>query len=162
LTLFFQGENEYLLESGKVGYFTKGMPIEEALQIANEHYSVKKSSITLEGHKVQVWDVHDAGELLLQFETRNYDYNKTLWRTWVKSDRYKTVDGIGIGSSISEVLDVYSNVDLQIEGGFSINVDELDLGLMLDGSNVPDSWWSNGMKDSDFPKSTKIRLIIVI
>jgi len=138
------------------------MPIEEALRTANEHYKVEKGAISLEGTEVEVWNVSSSGKLLLQFETRDYDSNKSLWRIWVISDKYKTHDGIGIGSSILEVIERYPFKYIQVEGSLSLAVEGLDLGLMLDGSSVPDSWWSNGMKDSEIPKSTKIRLIIVI
>ncbi len=161
-SLIPQTESEFLLDTDVAGFFYPSMPMDEALRIANKHYKVKKSKIELEGHKVDVWNVFDSDELLLQLESRDRDSDSTLWRIWVKSKKYKTKNGIGIGSTMSEVLDEYPLEYVQVEGGLSLKVEGLDIGLMLDGSTVPDSWWTDGMVDSELPRSTKIRLIIVI
>ncbi len=162
LTFNFCDQNkEYLLDADKAGFFKRNMLLEHALEAAKSKYDVEKSSISLEGEDYDIYNIKLDGQLLLKLEP-DCENACIIWRIWVYSDLYKTNKGIGVGSTIEDILEKYSFKFLQTGGGGSVflQLNEIDINLELDPEALTDEWWKNGAKFKDLPKDTKVSLII--
>lgn len=102
-----------LISHKKVGSFLIGEKINAGKQPTGE--MVKKKTITRmeEGEKVvyDTYEVYANNQLVLEIEG-NYDLKtnqttNTIGEIVVLSPTYKTVQGIGVGSLLSQVLDAY-------------------------------------------------------
>ena len=153
--------DEFFLESGTAGPFRLEMPLDEALQIANNRYRVDTTTITLEGMESVAYDIWLDEELLLKLEP-DFDSREKLWRMWVFSPRYRTDRGIGVGSSIQEVLSHYRLDFLQTEGeGFVfLRLQETDIGFALDPDALTLDWWEAGARFEEIPPDTRVVFIL--
>lgn len=153
-------QNDFLIDNGMAGPFIKNMPLDKALQIAQEKYTVEKNTIFLEGIDYLVYDIFLNAELLLKLEP-SYNNESTLWRIWIYSDRYKTNKGVGVGSTVADVLENYTfDVFLTEGSGHWLKVKELSVGFNLDSKAFTYEWLLNGAKFEDIPKDTEIIYII--
>jgi hypothetical protein len=153
-------QDDFLIDNGRAGPFIKNMPLDKALQIAQEKYTVEKNTIFLEGIDYTVYDILLNSELLLKLEP-SFNNEGTLWRIWIYSDRYKTNKGIGVGSTIADVLENYTYDSFLTEGsGHWLKVKETNVGFSLDSKAFTYEWMLNGAKFENIPKDTKITFII--
>ncbi len=121
--------NEFLLDSYRAGHFKRNMLLDEALELANSKYVVEKSTINLEGDYYIVYNLIKDGRLLLKLEP-HCEPECRVWRIWVYSDLYRTKKGIGVGSTIEELLRKYSLRYFDTEGeGYFFKVNENDMGF---------------------------------
>ena len=153
-------QNDFIIDNEKAGPFYKNMPLEDALKIAERKYKVVETTISFEGDDYLVYEIFQGSELLLKLEP-TCGKECYVWRIWIHSDRYKTSKGIGIGSTIADVLNNYTFKHLQTEGSVRcLFVKEYDVCFDLDSNAFSYEWFINGAKFEDIPKDTKITLII--
>ncbi|MDD2622658.1 MAG: hypothetical protein GX109_05560 [Bacteroidales bacterium] len=159
---FYAQHNEFLLDTDKAGLFKLTMNLEYALEVCKSKYVVEKSFLSLEGDNYDVYNVKLDGQLLLKLEPDCESVCK-IGRIWVYSDLYKTSKGIGIGSTLEEILENYSFKFLQTEGEGSVflQINENDINFELDPVVFTNDWWKNGAKFEDIPKETKVTMIIL-
>jgi hypothetical protein len=133
-----------LIESGSIDGIKIGMSINEFLNIRKEQYIVKKEKIQLEGDEYDIYNVYQNGKKVYAIEP-DCEKECKIWRIWVYGRDFKTKEGIGVGSTLSDLKGKYTIKELSIEGegGVAIFVKEIDVTFFLDSTKIPETWWTN-------------------
>lgn len=149
--------DDFLIDNDRAGLFHKTMTAEEAWQVAQKNYTVKKSAISLEGDDYLAYEVYSGSELLLKLQPA-CEGDCQLSRIWVYSDRFKTNNGVGVGSTVSDLSEKYTFDYLESEGfAICIFVKELDVCFVPEPLTY--EWFTSGAKFEEIPRDTKITLI---
>jgi len=115
------------IEGVKIGDY-----IGEVRKKLSKRFICQKSTIELEGEKCPVLLIKDKdGKKLFILE----EYEKKVWRIQIISPRYKTKEGIHIGSTLAEAIKVYGQPSiLEGEGTFATfkNQQHLSFNLKYD------------------------------
>lgn len=154
-------QEQRLIDNNKAGAFEKHMPLEKALHTAQEKYTVVKSSLFLEGNHYPVYDLMNDGQLIIKLEP-SYPDASVLWRIWIYSNRYTTAAGIGVGSTVEEVLQHYTFDVLRTEGALTcLFVKELSMCFAINPDDIPPQKPVNTRMPENLPGEAKISLILL-
>lgn len=82
------------------------MLLDSALSVGNRYFVVEKDSIELEGDDFVVYNVMLDNEVLLQIEPDCAE-NCTVYRYFLHSDKFRTAEGLGVGSTSQDILSTY-------------------------------------------------------
>jgi hypothetical protein len=148
-----------LLAEGAAGPFRKGMPMEEALSVAEQRYQVQQTTLSLEGFEYTVYDLVLDGELQLRLEPE-CSPECSLWRLWVHSPRYQTAEGIGPGSTLEEVLRHYTFSYFAAGKDIFLFVRETAMGFALDPASIPAGFNIHEAGPDKLPGHTQVAYII--
>lgn len=156
---FFQ--NQGIITSNSLDEIKIGMLIDDFYRFTDTSLTIKKESIKLEGDLYDIYNVYSKDTLVFAVEPDCEDICK-IWRIWLYSPHYKTMEGIGVGNTLGDLKEKYTIKSFNSEeGSVSVSVEQIDLGFQMDSKNIPDTWWSNqslkGLSDS-----LKIDLIIIM
>ncbi len=154
-------QEQRLIDNNKAGAFEKHMPMEIALHTAQEKYTVEKSSLFLEGVDYTAYDLMYDGELVMKLEP-SYPDASVLWRIWIYSNRFTTAAGIGVGSTVEEVLQHYTFDVLRAEGALiCLFVKEFSICFAIDPGDIPPQEAVNAGMPENLPGEAKISLILL-
>lgn len=164
IVLISNAQSDYIISSTSIGPFTSKMKLVEALKTAKSKFTVKEDSIMLEGDNYLVFNLLIQEKIVLQIEPDCLDENCEVMRYWIYGNQFVTKEGLGIGNTIQDFLEVYE-LDQFIfgEGGtIFFRVKGLNINMMVDQSLIDEKWWTNGSNFEELPKGTKIVSMIFI
>jgi hypothetical protein len=127
-----QAQPDYVLEKGRAGRAKVGMSVDELYQ-AYGWENTKLVDLFGEGMFQPVIEIYLGGvkSLVAEVEARK---GFTVWRIAVHDKRFRTVDGIGIGSTLGELKQRYPVKMLGGEGAVPVAwVESLGLSFFLGG-----------------------------
>ena len=156
----FNQQANFLISKNQVGDFQENMSLDSAFLVAKNYFEIEKDSIGLEGDYYTVFNIISNSELLLQIEP-GYDNPDKVYRYWVYSRKFKTKEGLGIGNTIEDFLQVYELEDFLFgEGSIFLTVKELDFSMRIEQNLIPEKWWST-MDFDELPKNSKVNMMIL-
>ena len=140
---------------------TIGEKINDFLSVVRQRYSVKKEKMQLEGDSYDIYNVYDKGQKIYSVEP-NIDKPDIVDRIWVYGTKFKTEKGIGVGSTLAEIKSKYhiESISTEGEGGLSVTVKEISVGIIMDNSKLPENWWDK-MDNKEIPENLPIKEIII-
>lgn len=138
-----------------------GEKIADFISEIRQRYSVKKEKIQLEGDSYDIYNVYDKGQKIYSVEP-NTDKPDIIDRIWVYGTKFKTEKGIGVGSTLAEIKSKYhvESISTEGEGGLSVTVKEISIGIIMDNSKLPENWWDK-MDNKEIPENLPIEEIII-
>lgn len=166
------GSIEGYITSDQVGLFHIGEPVPDQTSLSQAKYSIRETTIFPEGNAEKQLIVSKNGKDLLNFEMMFLNQGK-IGSIQVISSEFKTKEGVGVGSTISDFIKAYPNYKFwysEEEGEhfvlFTSNSEEIPQ-FLLDRSGLinPDVNFNSPIhrqaKISDFKTSAKIASIRV-
>ena len=151
--------NSGIIENDCVDNVKIGMDISEFLESKSAIYKVKEETINLEGDDYPIFNVYENSELIYAVEPDETE--KTVWRIWLYGKKFKTDIGIGIGNTLGDLKEKYTVSEMSTaEGNVVIFVKEIEVGFLLDTSQIPREWW-NEIKMEELKNNLQIGLIII-
>ena len=147
------------IKQGSVGDILIGGKID---QISKEYTINKKieTGYTEDGGEYEqvVFEIYKEGNLLLKLDQE--PIGKTINWIGVLSTKYKTIRGIGIGSTINEFIKSYQNYIIRYEylaGEFIIRANELEnVKFQFEDPGYSGSKTEENLKYSDFNPNSRI------
>ncbi|NOQ72259.1 MAG: hypothetical protein GQ574_09675 [Crocinitomix sp.] len=157
----------YTITSESAGDFTLG----GAIPVSTDEYTVKEENITTDTEEgpftETVYNVSDENENLLQimleYDYETGEYKDAIGEMNIYSDRFQTVEGIGMGSTIIEFMDAYPDYKIwytYVSDMYVIETESLGVQFLLDGSGfegeISGSSDMEILSAEDFSADTKI------
>ena len=103
---------DYIIEEQRAGVFTIGGAITAVAEAKG--YSLEKRSMMAEGTEEPFYLVFEGGEPLLRvtpkYNMETGEFDDVVGRIMVLSTRYKMANGLGKGSTIKELQEMYADV----------------------------------------------------
>lgn len=155
---------DHLLRPGYVGPLRLNM--KEADLLALLPPSTRRASTrSLEGTEYPVYEYRPAdapagtAPLLLEMVTAIDGNGNRLWRVQVQDPRYRTAEGIGVGSTYGEARKAYGVQTIERAEGRLVAVSErVGMTWVLDQTGLPPS---RLLRKDDLPPATRITGIIL-
>ena len=140
---------------------TIGEKITDFISAVRQRYSVKKEKMYLEADSFDIYNVYEKGQKIYSVEP-NLDKPDIVDRIWVYGTKFKTEKGIGVGSTLAEIKSKYhvESISTEGEGGLSVTVKEISVGIIMDNSKLPENWWDK-MENKKIPENLPIEEIII-
>ena len=140
---------------------TIGDKITDFISVVRQRYSVKKEKMYLETDSFDIYNVYERGQKIYSIEP-NLDKPDIVDRIWVYGTKFKTEKGIGVGSTLAEIKSKYhiESISTEGEGGLSVTVKEISVGIIMDNSKLPENWWDK-MDNKEIPENLPIKEIII-
>jgi len=140
---------------------TIGEKITDFISVVRQRYSVKKEKMHLEADSFDIYNVYEKGQKIYSVEP-NLDKPDIVDRIWVYGTKFKTEKGIGVGSTLAEIKSKYQveSISTEGEGGLSVTVKEISVGIIMDNSKLPENWWDK-MENKKIPENLPIEEIII-
>ena len=131
------------------------------MSVVRQCYSVKKEKMYLEADSFDIYNVYEKGQKIYSVEP-NLDKPDIVDRIWVYGTKFKTEKGIGVGSTLAEIKSKYQveSISTEGEGGLSVTVKEISVGIIMDNSKLPENWWDK-MENKKIPENLPIEEIII-
>ena len=153
----------FVLEKGRAGSISIGMPIEQVRQQVTDGTEVKDTLLMQEGQQSTAYLLHtgdrDKGLLIEQ----QCEPDCQVWRISVLSPDYKTAEGIGVGSSYGEVKAAYPITTVAVEEDNFVAVsDSAGMSFMLDDTKLPQDGKELGRYDpGNIPDNTPVTRVLL-
>jgi hypothetical protein len=140
---------------------TIGEKITDFISVVRQRYSVKKEKMYLEADSFDIYNVYEKGQKIYSVEP-NLDKPDIVDRIWVYGTKFKTEKGIGVGSTLAEIKSKYhvESISTEGEGGLSVIVKEISVGIIMDNSKLSENWWDK-MDNKEIPENLPIKEIII-
>ena len=140
---------------------TIGEKITDFISAVRQRYSVKKEKMYLEADSFDIYNVYEKGQKIYSVEP-NLDKPDIIDRIWVYGTKFNTDKGIGVGSTLAEIKSKYhvESISTEGEGGLSVTVKEISVGIIMDNSKLPVNWWDK-MDNKEIPENLPIEEIII-
>ena len=140
---------------------TIGEKITDFISVVRQRYSVKKEKMYLEADSFDIYNVYEKGQKIYSVEP-NLDKPDIIDRIWVYGTKFNTDKGIGVGSTLAEIKSKYhvESISTEGEGGLSVTVKEISVGIIMDNSKLPVNWWDK-MDNKEIPENLPIEEIII-
>ena len=148
----------FLISKKSVDNVTIGESIKKFSSDVERRYTVKKDEMMQEGDAYEIYSVYENDTKLYSIEPSDGEVN-SVNRIWIYSSKFKTEQGIGVGSTLAEIQSKY-NIQINTEGGLSLSVKEISASWTLDHTMVPETWWDK-MDPKKLPANIKISEIIL-
>jgi len=161
LPTYFGDDN--IIERGRAGLFKIDEPAPDQTLLSQEKYSIEETTVFPEGMPQKQYIVSRDGENLLTLNM-SPDLSK-IWDIYVVSQKIKTKEDIGVGSTIFDFMKAYPNYNFwySAEEGehFVLNTssDQNSPQFLLDRSGLLDpekSFYPTKATISDFTPDAKI------
>src|SRR5262245_57858390 len=129
------------LESGRAGQFEVGQPVDDIMGLAGQQH-VRLVNLDLEGQftpaiEIRLADAQSTPSLVAQIREWPCP-GFQVWNLMVYDRRFRTVDGIGVGTTLRELRRRYPRLKLGGEGGPSATVDSLHMTFVLSSGTFAD------------------------
>jgi hypothetical protein len=159
-TIISTSETDFITNKSVDGV-TIGEKITDFVSVVRQRYTVKKEKMQLEGDSYDIYNVYDKGQKIYSVEP-NIDKPDIIDRIWVYGTKFNTEKGIGVGSTLAEIKSKYQveSISTEGEGGLSITVKEISVGIIMDNSKLPENWWDK-MDNKEIPEYLPIEEIII-
>ena len=156
----FGQKPNYLLKKNQFGDFKAGMLLDSALSLANQYYIIEEDKIRIEGEVFLVYNIILDNSKIFKIEP-DCGENCRVYRYWLHSDKFKTAEGLGVGSTIQDILNTYELEDYTYgEGAIFLSVKELNYSFRIEQDFIPEAWWAT-MNFHKLPKNSRIDMIIL-
>lgn len=136
-----------------------GDNVDEFISEVKQRYTVKKEITQLEGDEYDIYNVYENKQKKYSIEP-NFDQPDIIYRIWVYSSKFKTAEGIGIGSTLSEIKSKYQIESISTEDGLHVFVKEISVCFIMDTSKLPEDWWGK-MDIEKIPANLAVVEIII-
>ena len=131
---------DFLIEPGKAGGFEVGMPVDEIYQLFGRD-NVRLVDLFAEGMFVPALEVRVPGSKVqpsITAEIREWPCTRfSIWRMSVHDPRFRTREGLGVGSTLGELRQHYRVEVLTGEGSIVAFVPSMNLSFILDAAFEP-------------------------
>ncbi len=156
-------EELYVLDTDRAGLFKIGINDYEIQEIAVVYGDVilEEVDLMLEGMSAPAMEMTLAGDslpgLILEIDPNDCG---CVYRIIVYSDRFRTSDGIGVSSTVANILEYYDFGDVywSERGDPFIFIEELDASIILN----PGDWWVMGEVQGELPPETEVKAILIL
>ncbi len=153
-------DENFLLSKHKAGDLSIGMAVDGVFR-AYDRDRVKLVDLNLEGGFTPAFEIYIDGspgnKPSMEVEITIKD-SWVIYRISVLDKRFKTTDGIGIGSTLGDIRSLYTRLQGGTgEGRVSVYVQELEMsfGLGIDVMDLPNEWYKASDQEI-IPDSIKI------
>lgn len=152
-------ESLFLLQREKAGLFEIGIAAHKVEMIAAQNNNIEILPIDrmIEGMPAPALEVtiNETKALLLEIS----ETDSLIYRIQIETDLFKTVNGIGIGSSYQDLEANYTfdQIHWGDEGQPVVIIEEDNFSFMLESGD----WWQNGEVSEEVPAETKVTKIIL-
>ena len=144
-----------------IGNIKVGLSISDfQKEIEKSNRIIKREFINLEGDDYEVYSVYDNSEVLYKVEP-DCDSECYVWRIWIYDESLKTEKGVGVGSSLGDILDNYKIDYLSTEEGIVIVPKNFGFSFTLRTGRLSSEWWSNPTIDKLDKNKTIVSEIIL-
>ena len=125
---------ENLITTAGVGIFQYEKPI----PFDNKDYTIKRETFEIEGDEQVIFNVFQNGEQLVEITPIGEKYDKVGRHLKIFSSKFKTSEGIGVGSTIEEFFLAYPNskVRLSCAGWFNQYTNQFYIHTELENGMV--------------------------
>ena len=130
------------LERGRAGQFELGQSVDDVMGLAGRRH-VRLVDLDLEGMftpaiEIRLADAQSTPSLVVQIREWPCPYFQ-VWNLVVYDRRFRTVDGIGVGTTLRELRRRYPGLKLGREGGPSAIVESLHMTFVLSSGTFADN-----------------------
>jgi len=152
-------ESLYTLKPGIAGVFVVGSSEHDTFEasLVYSNGTIEEIELMAEGmaYPALKMDFEDSGSILLELS----DTDRTVCRIDIDSPLFKTEEGVGIGSTYSDLLNNYSfdGISWGDGGDPLVIVEEAGMSFLLE----PGDWWQMGEVQGEIPGDTEISSIII-
>ncbi len=166
--------NSFIIQEGEVGIFTIGHPVPvlpEELKIRQGSMSEIEDEVNVEFEVSMIFNhLEDVVDLKLENSDEEFHEDKNIIAMYVHSNYYHTELEIGVGSTIQEFMDTYSDYVLyynNAQESFIIETPALPhIYFMLDGGEYNETPAGNSEMEEldplDFAEGASIKSITVL
>jgi hypothetical protein len=156
-TSFAQLTTDFTLARGRVGPLRDGMTIEQITKLFGPQ-RVKEVDLHLEGESTPALEIRLDNPMTARASiTAEYrpqpDGSLRVWRVNVFDRRFRTADGLGVGSTLGEIRAHHEVQILVGEGIVVAHVDELDMSF-----NFGLTWYPS----THLPASARVVSVLVL
>ncbi|QNH60575.1 hypothetical protein [Hymenobacter sediminicola] len=155
---------QYLLSPGRVGQLRLNMTEAALLQVV-PYERMRETKLSIEGIDYPAYELPDpkrpsAPPLLLEMVGDSAEGFR-LWRVRVRDPRFRTAEGIGVGSPFGAAVQQYgiSTVELADAGLVAVS-DQMRMTWMLDAKSVP-NLRGGRLTVADIPPATRITGVLL-
>ena len=144
-----------------IGVFYIGADIGKIISVTKTPYDIKNEKYIIEGGSQTIYNVYQSGQKIISFYPNEKDSTK-IFRISIYNSKFKTHEGVAVGSTLGELKSKYT-VDListEGEGGLEIQVKGHKMFFILDNSKISKDWWQS-MDTKNVPDSIPIDEIIL-
>lgn len=151
----------FLIRRGRVGNVKIGMPIHDVRTNVAPGFIIADTTLQQEGQASTAYNLraqdHAEGILIEQ----QCETDCQIWRINVKSQDYKTSNGIGVGSKYSEVSLHYPiQTVILADGGLVAVSKDAGMSFVLDPSQIPPAKRSS-LTPKTVPANTLVKNVLV-
>jgi hypothetical protein len=151
----------FVIAQGRVGFIQIGMPIEEMRGHVPTGYTIKDTTLSLEGQDYTAYVLHASGDNKGLLVEQQCEPGCTVWRLRVRDDNYKTAQGIGIGSKYGEVQQHFPISYVSPgEGNFVAVSEKAGLSFVLNTAQLPKERLHK-LKPADIPANMIVESIFI-
>lgn len=144
-----------------IGVFCIGADIGKLISVTKTPYNIKKEKYIIEGDSETIYNVYRSGQKIIAFYPNENDSTK-IFRISIYNSKFKTHEGVAVGSTFGELKSKYAIdfISTEGEGGLEVQVQGHKMFFMLDNSKIPKDWWQS-MDTKIIPDSIPINEIIL-
>ncbi len=149
----------YTLKPGIAGVFAVGSGEDDTFEasLIYSNGTIEEIELMAEGmaYPALKMNFEDSGSIMLELS----DTDRTVCRIDIDSPLFKTEEGVGIGSTYSDLLNNYSfdGISWGDGGDPLVIVEEAGMSFLLE----PGDWWQMGEVQGEIPGDTEISSIII-
>ncbi|RKZ00782.1 hypothetical protein DRQ21_11840 [Candidatus Fermentibacteria bacterium] len=149
----------YTLKQGIAGVFAVGSSEDDAFEasLVYSNGTIEEIELMAEGmaYPALKMNFEDSGSILLELS----DTDRTVCRIEINSPLFKTEEGVGIGSTYSDLLSNYSfdGISWGDNGDPLVIVEEAGMSFLLE----PGDWWQMGEVQGEIPGDTEVTSIVL-
>ena len=152
---------DFVLTKGRAGHIRIGMPIEELQAQLREGHLLQDTTLSLEGqdYTAYIFKENNASAGLLVEQLCEPECR--VWRIRVRDHAYKTPQGIGIGSTYSDLQQHYTINYISLgESGLVAVAEDAGLSFLLDTAKMG-KLPQHKLKPADVPANTLVKAILI-
>ncbi|OPX31976.1 MAG: hypothetical protein B1H09_01650 [Gemmatimonadaceae bacterium 4484_173] len=149
----------YTLKQGIAGVFAVGSSEDDTFEasLVYSNGTIEEIELMAEGmaYPALKMNFEDSGSILLELS----DTDRTVCRIEINSPLFKTEEGVGIGSTYSDLLSNYSfdGISWGDNGDPLVIVEEAGMSFLLE----PGDWWQMGEVQGEIPGDTEVTSIVL-
>lgn len=153
----------FVIEKGKVGSISIGMPIDELRNNIPRGFALKDTMLMLEGQQSTAYVLTPMGLSKGLLVEQQCEAECQVWRINVLGTQFKTSGGHGVGSKYGEVKQAYPIGTVALaEGNFVAVSEEAGLSFVLDDTQLPQDAQDRGRYNpGNIPANTLVKRILL-
>lgn len=151
----------FVIAPGRIGHVSIGMPVVEMRRQVPSGFTIADTTLQLEGQAYTAYLLRPEGTAAGLLVEQQCNTDCRVWRISVQSQDFKTTKGIGVGSKLGEVQELYQISYIGQEEGRLVAVsEEARLTFILNSDELELSKASR-VTAADIPANTLVSTVLV-